>query len=1002
MKSNIELVDRADQAKGRYRFEQIGGHRREAKGDLFLKVEEDDDASVASMASTADDYLGLEIATELQQRVNRKRRRALCLIIMTVMLLVGSVAYVTRSNNNNKTQPSNASSSSSSPENNEKPTVSDNTPKDNTEVDQTEEPTRTYTLWPTVTPLPAFTLCPPPRVPSNERDKGLDVFHMHNLRIVPESPTKDDYEDEWEYTFSSMDISEDASLIAVGLSDFSADTTYSVGLVRAFGFDCEIQDWKQLGQDLLGLNDGEEFGHRISSSRDGKVMAVSAPQNSYEGGNGFVQVYYLEDNHWDQLGSRIDNLDSTGQYSYLGHAVDLSDKGETLAVLALVDTNSFVVRVFEYDYNKKDWVRKGHDIKVQVSYADGYDYDPQLSLSEDGDELAMADPQIGVIYYHFDFESNKWKQQDTKSAGLEQEDDFWVDSVDFDDDGNLFAFSAFQAGATQSNEVKVVDFSSGNGTEVYVRDFPDFQVGIAVAVSDDGQVAAVVASREDIDDDVVWLGDVEYVGAMTVITKDESGGEKWRVIGQGTKAENIGVPGNFVSLSGDGKVAAVGSDSVVGFYGIMLKPSSNGNGTSEEVVPEKESNTTDTTPSFSICTPFPNATSGHVYDLDKLPHQPKEHTLSLAMSANGSVLAIGIDAFEGENRGMARVFAWDCSAQDYVQLGQDLFGGDEFDGFGQSVDLSSDGMILVVGANQPPPGKSGYVEVYSFTDGEWKIVDRRLDNMRALVEDVGREVRVSDDGTIVMFSGSIVEELDDGWHETASFIRVVENVGGKWKSKGDDLLSSIGYDEFGAEVHISQSGDGQTLGVTGSYSAFMAKVYTFNDKKNWTETVIPPIKSSGSGDNEDEWDLYYDSFFSGSDIALNDDGNFVAIAGSKYENDEEFAVVRVLQKDATTGNWTLSHDPVDYEYEYIPSAVAISGDGQKLAVGINSHTDDSEDQGALYVAAADDSDLGWSKAGNVDGPHKNDLLGSRVSISRDGTLAAASSRHGYVAFFKIS
>ena len=40
--------------------------------------------------------------------------------------------------------------------------------------------------------------------------------------------------------------------------------------------------------------------------------------------------------------------------------------------------------------------------------------------------------------------------------------------------------------------------------------------------------------------------------------------------------------------------------------------------------------------------------------------------------------------------------------------------------------------------------------------------------------------------------------------------------------------------------------------------------------------------------------------------------------------------------------------------------------------------------------------------GEIDGRDEYDYLGSRVSVSSDGHLAAASSLKGYISFFKIS
>jgi len=1115
MASNLELVDRSDQlenaaAKGRY-----------MTGDLFLSVEEEfeDDAhghdnsnnKRSIRTTTSNEYIGLELDAELERRSKRRRKMTALILCLFLLALAATVGYSRRGDTTTSTSTSNGNSNSNSNSNgnsnsnnpapsptsngNASPTASQ--PKTSTTTTTTtttsppptlhandEAKETTTTLWPTLAPLPAFPMCAPPRVALSKRQAGLRVFHMSNIRFVPEAPTVDDYEEAWYYSFSAMDMNKDASLLAAGFSDFSADTEYSVGLVRAFGFDCDTQTWKQVGQDLLGTNEGEEFGRCISSSGDGQVMAVSAPQDYYNDGIGFVEVYYLNNgNRWELLGTRIERLNDSGIYSSLGSAIDLSDKGETLAILAKMDDNSFVIRVFEYDYNVKDWVRKGKNLKVQVDYADGHDYEPQLSLSEDGDELSMVDPMIGLVTYHFDFKTDAWAQQGVvKSAGWDDNENAWIQSHDFDDAGDLVAFSGFiQGGDTGDdmvNVVKLIDFHNtdthsngshgiGNGTEVFVKEFANYEVGIAVAVSDDGQCAAIVASKMDIDDDTYW-GDVQYIGAMTIVTKtvNEDTTDTWTVLGEGTKADGIGVPGNFVTLSGDGKVAAVGSDSVVALYAIDI------DGTlQKETDSNTDTNITDTnsenTGVVSICAPFPNATlSGYVGDIDQIPKRQDERTLALAMSLDGSIVAVGIDTYDGEDRGMVRVFGWDCASQLYARLGQDLFGGDEFDGFGQSVDLSSNGKTLVIGANQPPPGKSGYVEVYSLVMTDvvngtspsrptWEIMGSRMDKMKNLVEDVGRQVKISDDGSIVMFSGSIVEESDQdyGWHETASYIRVMELVNGEWQSKGNELVGSIAYDDNGAEVHISQSGDGLTLGVTGSYSSFLAKLYTFDPaQQNWTEIIVPPLKSSTLDDEEEddgdrdleedddeddddneeadyhedddedddydydyEWDYEYESYFSGSDLAISANGNMVAIAGTQWNFEGYASLARTLTRNETTGKFSLSTEFVEYKDEWSPSSLGMSADGSYVALGINTHSSNTVNQGAMFIVGPPKSSSSlvgdtnsssstpsqWSSLDELDGREEGDMLGSRVDITRDGTLAAASSRNGYISFYKI-
>lgn len=260
--------------------------------------------------------------------------------------------------------------------------------------------------------LPPYDICPPPMKrdrPATQQDDA--VFHIGEFRIVPEDDLNNNDNDDiyasWQYSLSDMDVSDDASIIAIGMGDYAADTGYAVGMVRIFAYSCDDHEWKRLGQDLLGNHEYEMFGHRVSSNKDGRVLAISAPQESYDGGMGFVEVYSLDEKsgRWELLGERIDELDKAeNEYYMLGHAVDISDRGETLAVLGIIDDEydnpSYVTRVFDYDYRKKEWLRKGKDVIIaNVTFGRdySYDYSPQVSLSEKGDKLIVTDPQMGVV-----------------------------------------------------------------------------------------------------------------------------------------------------------------------------------------------------------------------------------------------------------------------------------------------------------------------------------------------------------------------------------------------------------------------------------------------------------------------------------------------------------------------------------------------------------------------------------------------------------------------------
>ena len=75
--------------------------------------------------------------------------------------------------------------------------------------------------------------------------------------------------------------------------------------------DLGTDNWKQIGQDIIGEADDDEFGTSVSLSDDGKTLAVGAPNNDENGDySGHVRVYRMDDSStsWTQVGEDIDGL----------------------------------------------------------------------------------------------------------------------------------------------------------------------------------------------------------------------------------------------------------------------------------------------------------------------------------------------------------------------------------------------------------------------------------------------------------------------------------------------------------------------------------------------------------------------------------------------------------------------------------------------------------------------------------------------------------------------
>ena len=90
--------------------------------------------------------------------------------------------------------------------------------------------------------------------------------------------------------------------------------------------------WIQIGQDIIGEANGDEFGWSVSLSDDGKTLAVGAQSADVNGvSTGLVKVYQMDDSvsGWMQLG---DDIDGEAADDHLGLSVSLSADGNTVAI----------------------------------------------------------------------------------------------------------------------------------------------------------------------------------------------------------------------------------------------------------------------------------------------------------------------------------------------------------------------------------------------------------------------------------------------------------------------------------------------------------------------------------------------------------------------------------------------------------------------------------------------------------------------------------------------
>lgn len=189
---------------------------------------------------------------------------------------------------------------------------------------------------------------------------------------------------------------------------------------------------------------------------------------------------------------------------------------------------------------------------------------------------------------------------------------------------------------------------------------------------------------------------------------------------------------------------------------------------------------------------------------------------SLDMSADGNMLAIGApheseDASALDQHGLVQVWMWDGQA--WAQRGQDLRGTQNMD-FGESVVMSQEGNVLVVGA--PLYGSStedlGWVQSYQWDGEEWVPMGAPILGS-AGSELLGMRLALSANGLTLAVS-SPGFGTPNAWGP--GLVYVYDWDGNAWIQRGSTLaLEDSGY---GFGMSLSMQADGNRLAV-GALSA---------------------------------------------------------------------------------------------------------------------------------------------------------------------------------------
>ena len=239
----------------------------------------------------------------------------------------------------------------------------------------------------------------------------------------------------------SSSINGDGSIIAIGSRRGGLDGSNS-GYVRVYE---NLNDtWTQVGSELNGTLEYDEFGWATCLNADGSVLAVSAPDGNGNGFNsGYVRIFENQNGTWVQRGSDIIG-EEAGDYS--GRGLSLSNDGSIVAIGAAGNGTNSTGHVRVFSYKDGEWLQIGSDINGE---SDGAGFGNSISLSSDGYMLAVGacmnsdiEEDAGQVRI-YEYLNNSWSQVGSDLNG-EAFNEYFGSSVSLSDDGSVVAIGAEQ------------------------------------------------------------------------------------------------------------------------------------------------------------------------------------------------------------------------------------------------------------------------------------------------------------------------------------------------------------------------------------------------------------------------------------------------------------------------------------------------------------------------------------------------------------------------------
>lgn len=253
-------------------------------------------------------------------------------------------------------------------------------------------------------------------------------------------------------TGQSISFSDDGSILAIGSPGKGASVAVNEhkGYTTIYKYNNANSEWETLGQQIIGEAAWDFSGSSIDLSGDGSILAIGAYGNDGEtlsGGHGHVRVFKYNNSSWEQMGQDVDgNPDFNKNF---GGIVTLSNDGETLIVSDVsTESNAGSVELYNWDENNSKWQ---HQTQFKTFNSSGvnnshrFEFGSDTSISADGKILAIGEYLAngkGKAHIYVKNESGNWVENQLFLEGTNNGSQYFGGNLSLSNNGNTLIVSS--------------------------------------------------------------------------------------------------------------------------------------------------------------------------------------------------------------------------------------------------------------------------------------------------------------------------------------------------------------------------------------------------------------------------------------------------------------------------------------------------------------------------------------------------------------------------------